>query len=256
MPPELPLAVQRARTGALITIAALTAAAALASFAESYRGLLDWALAHSLPLGWAIVAPLMVDVFVAVGELSLFVLVLDGFGWQQRIPAWLISIVGLAASIAGNAGHVWTLSIATRVTAAVPPVAAAAALAVALGLLKRIMAGPGQHRTAGQLAVPDTTAPVTVAEPVTLPDIVEPDSTGQPDTTTVAVPDTATPDSEPDTAAVVVRDAAVSVDLRVRAVELLTAEPGMSGAALGRALDVSDRTGRRIIAALSNGSRP
>jgi hypothetical protein len=251
MPPELPLAVQRARTGALITIAALTAAAALASFAESYRGLLDWALAHSLPLGWAIVAPLMVDVFVAVGELSLFVLVLDGFSWQQRIPAWLISIVGLAASIAGNAGHVWTLSIATRVTAAVPPVAAAAALAVALGLLKRVMAGPKAN--------PDTTQLPDTAEPVTVPDIVEPDTrpaSGSVPDSPVVVPDIRVPDVPavrvPKVPDVKVPDVSAQ---QLRAIELLTARPDMTGADLGRALGVSDRQGRRVLNAL-NGSRP
>jgi hypothetical protein len=251
MPPDLHPIVERARVAALITIASLTAAAALASFAESYRGLLDWALAHSLPLGWAIVAPLMVDVFVAVGELSLFVLVLDGFDWKQRIPAWLISIIGLAASIAGNAGHVWTLSIATRVTAAVPPVAAAAALAVALGLLKRIMAGPK--------AKPDTTQLPDIVEPVTVPDIAEPDTqpadVSAPDSP-VIVPDITVPDVP------TVRVPAVP-DIRVpdipaqqlRAIELLRARPDMTGAALGRALGVSDRQGRRVLNSL-NGSRP
>ncbi len=42
-------------------------------------------------------------------------------------------------SVAGNVGHVLGHSGADRVTAAVPPLAAAAALAVGLGVLKRVV---------------------------------------------------------------------------------------------------------------------
>jgi hypothetical protein len=46
---------------------------------------------------------------------------------------------GLAVSVAGNVGHVAGHSLPDRVTAALPPVAAAFALAVALGVLKRVV---------------------------------------------------------------------------------------------------------------------
>ncbi len=45
----------------------------------------------------------------------------------------------LAVSVAGNVGHVAGHSLASRATAAVPPIAAAAALAVGLGGLKRVV---------------------------------------------------------------------------------------------------------------------
>jgi hypothetical protein len=46
---------------------------------------------------------------------------------------------GLVVSVAGNVGHVTSGSVADRATWAVPPVAAAAALAVGLGVLKRVV---------------------------------------------------------------------------------------------------------------------
>ena len=52
--------------------------------------------------------------------------------WRSRWP-------GLAVSVAGNVGHVTGHSAADRLTAAVPPLAAAAALAVGLGVLKRVV---------------------------------------------------------------------------------------------------------------------
>jgi hypothetical protein len=46
-------------------------------------------------------------------------------------------------SVAGNVGHIgWAASVADKATAAVPPLAAAAALAVGLGVLKRVV----EHR--------------------------------------------------------------------------------------------------------------
>lgn len=125
-----------ARTTALVIIAALIIAAAAASFAESYRGLYDWASLHSYTGRWAMIAPLMADTFIAVGELTLFVTVLDGYGWQARLSAWASTLTGLAMSVAGNVGHVWPAPVSTSASAAVPPIAAGAALWTGLGLLK------------------------------------------------------------------------------------------------------------------------
>ena len=50
-----------------------------------------------------------------------------------------MTLAGLAVSVAGNVGHVTGHSAADRLTAAVPPLAAAAALAVGLGVLKRVV---------------------------------------------------------------------------------------------------------------------
>lgn len=137
-----------ARRAALWAITVLVTAADLMSFAGSYRGLLDWGLAHRLPLWESITFPFMVDVFIVVGELTVFVLVLEAARARSvedfrhklwhRLPGWGLALVGLAASVAGNVGDVWTAPVATRVTHAVPPLAAALSLAVALGMLKRI----------------------------------------------------------------------------------------------------------------------
>jgi hypothetical protein len=131
-----------ARLLALAAIAVLVAAASLVSFAESYRALYEWAAGHELTGHWAVIWPLQVDVFIAVGELALFVALADGWRRRSRLGAWLVTLAGLAVSVAGNVGHVHAHLLADRATAAVPPLAAAAALAVGLGVLKRVV----EHR--------------------------------------------------------------------------------------------------------------
>jgi hypothetical protein len=128
------------RRAALAAITLLVAAASAASFAESYRGLYDWSHGHGLSSIWAVIWPLQVDVFIAVGELALFVALADGWERRSRIGAWSVTLAGLAVSVAGNVGHVAGTDLASRATAAVPPLAAAAALAVGLGVLKRVVA--------------------------------------------------------------------------------------------------------------------
>ena len=128
----------RLRGAALAGIAVLVTAASAVAFAESYRGLLEWARHHGLRGAWAVAWPLQVDSFVAVGELALVVALADGWPRRSRAGAWLVTLAGLAVSVAGNVGHVAGHDAASRVTAAVPPLAAAAALAVGLGVLKRV----------------------------------------------------------------------------------------------------------------------
>ena len=77
--------------------------------------------------------------FIAVGELALFVALVDQWRTRQRSAAWLVTLAGLAVSVAGNIGHVAGHSLTVRATAAVPPLAAASALAVGLGVLKRVV---------------------------------------------------------------------------------------------------------------------
>jgi hypothetical protein len=128
------------RSAALVAIAVLILASAGVSFAESYRGLYEWAEHHGLSGFFLAVWPLQVDVFIAVGELALFVGLADRWPPRSRVAAWSVTGVGLVVSVAGNVGHVADHALTSRATAAVPPLAAAAALAVGLGVLKRVVA--------------------------------------------------------------------------------------------------------------------
>ena len=131
---------RRPRGAALACITILIAASTVASFAESYRALYEWALHHGLAGVWAAGFPLQVDVFVAVGELALFVALADAWAVRSRLAAWTVTLAGLAVSVAGNVGHVASAALTARLTAAIPPLAAAAALAVGLEVLKPVIA--------------------------------------------------------------------------------------------------------------------
>ena len=146
------------RTAALWAITALIITAAGSAFAESYRGLWLWAQHHGLAGFWAAAFPLQIDLFVAVGEIVLFVAMVDRWGWRDRAGAWAVALLGLAASVAGNVGHVAAHDLQSRGTAAVPPVAAFAALWLGLGVIKRIL----RRHDAGAV-------PVTVAADETAP---------------------------------------------------------------------------------------
>lgn len=126
---------------ALRLVALLVLAAAVASFAQSYRGLFLWAVHHRETGFWAGCWPLMVDTFIAVGEIALFVALVDNWDRRRRSVAWTVTAVGLVISVAGNVGHAPTTDLATRVTFAVPPLAAAGALFVGLVMLKAVIGG-------------------------------------------------------------------------------------------------------------------
>ncbi len=81
---------RRPRRAALIAITVLVAAASLVSFAESYQGLLLWAHHHGLAGAWAVIWPLQVDVFIAVGELVLFVALAGRWQRLSRVAAWAV----------------------------------------------------------------------------------------------------------------------------------------------------------------------
>lgn len=142
-PPALQGALRFSRTAALYAIAALITAASGASFTESYRGLFEWALRHGLSGFWAAAFPLQVDVFIAVGELVLFVAMVDRWRLRWRLGAWASALLGVAVSVAGNVGHVASHDLQSRGTAAVPPLAAFAALWLGLTVLKRVIASHG-----------------------------------------------------------------------------------------------------------------
>ena len=87
--------------------------------------------------------------FLAVGELALYVAYLDAWPARQRIWPWATALTGLAVSVAGNVGHIQAapgdpVSLADRLTAATSPLAAFAGLTVGLLVVK--MTRPPAHR--------------------------------------------------------------------------------------------------------------
>lgn len=134
--------------GAQRLVAVIIVAGTTVALAQSYRGLVDWSLAHQVPRAWAWSWPLMVDSFLVVGELRLFIAANRGAPRHVRVWAWCVTIGGLAISVAGNVGHLQHAAPAGRATAAVPPLAAAVALGMGLGLVKAAAAAPVNHRAA------------------------------------------------------------------------------------------------------------
>jgi len=131
----------RTRRAALYAIGAIAILASANALAHSYAGLYDWAVHHRLT-GWQAMSwPAEIDVFLAVGELALYVAYLDGWPARQRVWPWATAVTGLAVSVAGNIGHIQAVPgqpviLADRVTAATSPVAAFAGLAIGLLVLR------------------------------------------------------------------------------------------------------------------------
>jgi hypothetical protein len=131
----------RTRRAALYAIGVIAMLASANALAHSYAGLYDWALHHRLS-GWQAKSwPAEIDVFLAVGELALYVAYLDGWPARQRVWPWTTALTGLAVSVAGNIGHIQAVHghpviLADRLTAATSPIAAFAGLSVGLLVLK------------------------------------------------------------------------------------------------------------------------
>jgi len=131
----------RSRRLALYAIGAIAILASANALAHSYAGLYDWAVHHRLG-GWQAKSwPAEIDVFLAVGELALYIAYLDGWPAQQRIWPWMTALIGLAVSVAGNIGHIQAepgqpVILADRLTAATSPIAAFAGLSVGLLVVK------------------------------------------------------------------------------------------------------------------------
>ena len=131
----------RTRKAALYVIGAIAILASANALAHSYAGLYDWAVHHRLT-GWQAKSwPAEIDVFLAVGELALYVAYLDAWPTRQRVWPWATALIGLAVSVAGNIGHIQPehgqpVILADRLTAATSPLAAFAGLSVGLLVLK------------------------------------------------------------------------------------------------------------------------
>jgi hypothetical protein len=134
-----------AHFAAVIVMAGAVLIATADGFAQSWVGLYQWALAHGLTDWRAASFPLMVDVFILVGELGLFALALEGHKLTRHAMPWLdlalpaaIAVIGWCVSLAFNIGHA-DHDLSDRVTAAVPPVASMLGLLVLLRTLHRLV---------------------------------------------------------------------------------------------------------------------
>lgn len=154
----------RFRRAALYAIGIIALLASANALAHSYARLYDWAVNHRLS-GWQARSwPAEIDVFLAIGELALYVAYLDGWPVRQRVWPWATALTGLAVSVGGNIGHIQAepehpVVLADRLTAATSPLAAFAGLSVGLLVLKMTR----QHRLGA--AVGPRVAPALVLTP-------------------------------------------------------------------------------------------
>jgi hypothetical protein len=157
----------RTRKAALYAIGVIAIAASVNALAHSYAGLYDWAVHHRLG-GWQAMSwPAEIDVFLAVGELALYVAYLDGWPARQRMWPWATALTGLAVSVAGNIGHIQAgpghpVIVADRLTAATSPLAAFAGLSVGLLVLKMTRQQANATTRTNMPTAPLAPAPVSV----------------------------------------------------------------------------------------------
>ncbi len=146
--------------------------ATAAGFAHSYAGLFDWGSAHKLT-GWkADTFPLLVDMFILVGELGLFLIALDGLKVRKSVTAWMDITIPSAVIAAGWGASLWFnihhLRIATtddQITFAIPPIAAMIGLMILLRTVHRYAA---QLESASKVPAAGTgtdVVPTVVPEP-------------------------------------------------------------------------------------------
>ncbi|WP_339153815.1 DUF2637 domain-containing protein [Actinomadura luteofluorescens] len=161
------------RWGAIAFMAAAVLTATAGGFAQSYAGLYHWALEHGLR-GWKAESfPLLVDLFIIVGELGLFLLAIDAFVIKRRaLMSWLdfclpltIALAGWTASLIFNVGHVGHKTFSFQATAAVPPIVSMLGLFVLLRTLHRYVSQRTEEEEETKQPEPQTRA---IAGPVTL----------------------------------------------------------------------------------------
>lgn len=136
------------RIAHLISVVLMGAGVLIATadgFVQSYAGLYHWAIERGLT-GWkAETFPLLVDLFIIVGELGLFALALEGHRLRKNAMSWAdialpfgLAAGGWAVSLAFNVGAV-DGGTDEQVTAAVAPVASMLGLLVLLRTVHRLV---------------------------------------------------------------------------------------------------------------------
>lgn len=158
---------------ALWAISILTALATVASLTESYHALWLWAAQHQEYGTWGAIWPLQIDVFILIGELALFVGLVDLWHHRKRVFPWAVALAGLSVSVAANVGHVTGHTWTTRLTAAVPPLAAYASLVVGMGVLKRVSDLYASKQPEPETVSPEAVEEVPEPEPLPVVEAVE-----------------------------------------------------------------------------------
>jgi Protein of unknown function (DUF2637) len=165
------------RWGAVALMATAVLTATAGGFAQSYAGLYHWALEHGLR-GWKAESfPLLVDLFIIVGELGLFLLAIDAYVIRRRqLMSWLdfclpltIALAGWTTSLLFNIGHVGHKSFSYQATAAVPPIVAMLGLFVLLRTLHRYVQNAEEERQNAEGASRAIAPPVTLHQVTLMP---------------------------------------------------------------------------------------
>ena len=117
----------------------ITVGATIAALGLSYRNQLDFATQRGGYPFWAgLFFPLIIDSFVIVGELRVYSATARREKLRIKAWAWLLTLGGLAASMAAGmarTGLAWPPT-GQMLAAAVAPLAAAASLGTGLGIVK------------------------------------------------------------------------------------------------------------------------
>lgn len=255
-----PLAILRLPRAAALWLIGLTVAATTSvSLTESYRALYVWATNHQVFGAYGYIWPILIDSFIIIGELALFVGMTDRWSVRARVFPWAVTLTGLAVSITGNVGHVHTTDIWTRLTAAVAPVVAWASLTVGLGVLKRVIRLHHTTALASQEGIaPEVTLSVPEQPVETSTELVGPVLPNGPEDVSEA--DTGPQPVVREPAAVrspagggrhggAPRSRSWSRDRRVKTLVTNARARGeeITGADIGRKLGVSERHGQRLL---------
>lgn len=129
----------RLRTYAVRAAAGIVVVAAGTSTTESYMGLRSWALAHGTIGAGSWIFPGMIDTFPLLGEIMLFVAMIDRWSWKAKVLPWLVITGGLVVSVALNTGHLISADVYTKLTQGLPPVAAWVSLVTGMVMFELIM---------------------------------------------------------------------------------------------------------------------
>jgi hypothetical protein len=113
----------------------------VASFYESFSGLVDWFRRIGFHGDRAVFAPLMIDLVATFGEVVLVLAIVEGWRSRSIRPlAWVAVVWGLALSVVGNAGRnglrLTTAGVFDMAWNAVPPLSLAILMTVALAVVK------------------------------------------------------------------------------------------------------------------------